>query len=289
MARQAGMTLIELTVVLLVLIGLAGLMIPYVSGFIGKTHDATGASNIGAAGNAIVRFETEKGRYPDYMDSMLVGAAAGGTAALVDYTIADKMGTAGDLMCGGVAGTAAGCYGFSAIDLTVAGNDEVCGALLKAGIDKVIDMDNGTAGSFNATFSNADVTTPSVVIGVGGMAPACTGGVVGVTSAKVASALGLDPATIVANQYVAFGIGAMTEMNGETMTDAPVHFAKDADYNASQAYNRFVAIFQVDNDTAEDLSAANAMRAKYVGSTMAMMGLVGKEGDLKGYYSTASE
>ena len=31
--RQAGMTLIELTVVLLVLIGLAGLLLPYVSGF----------------------------------------------------------------------------------------------------------------------------------------------------------------------------------------------------------------------------------------------------------------
>ena len=31
--RQAGMTLIELTVVLLVLIGLAGLLIPYVGCF----------------------------------------------------------------------------------------------------------------------------------------------------------------------------------------------------------------------------------------------------------------
>ena len=38
---QSGFTLIELTVVLLVLIGLAGALLPYVQGFVGRTHDAT--------------------------------------------------------------------------------------------------------------------------------------------------------------------------------------------------------------------------------------------------------
>ncbi len=45
MGREAGMTLIELTVVLLVLIGLAGLALPYISGFVGKTHNATSAAS----------------------------------------------------------------------------------------------------------------------------------------------------------------------------------------------------------------------------------------------------
>jgi prepilin-type N-terminal cleavage/methylation domain-containing protein len=34
--RQAGMTLIELTVVLLILVGLAGLLVPYVGSFVQK-------------------------------------------------------------------------------------------------------------------------------------------------------------------------------------------------------------------------------------------------------------
>ena len=54
--RQAGMTLIELTVVLLVLIGLAGLLLPYVGGFMIKTHDSTGTYNSAALDNNIQRY-----------------------------------------------------------------------------------------------------------------------------------------------------------------------------------------------------------------------------------------
>ena len=70
-ARQAGMTLIELTVVLLVLIGLAGLMIPYVSGFVGKTHDSTGTNNLARLNGNFARFENEYMRQPDNLESGL--------------------------------------------------------------------------------------------------------------------------------------------------------------------------------------------------------------------------
>ena len=41
-ARQAGMTLIELSVVLLILVGLAGLLVPYVGSF---TQTVNGQQN----------------------------------------------------------------------------------------------------------------------------------------------------------------------------------------------------------------------------------------------------
>jgi type II secretory pathway pseudopilin PulG len=63
--RQAGMTLIELTVVLLVLIGLAGLLIPYVSGFVSKTHDGTGTFNSAGLDNNIQRYIAEKTSLPN--------------------------------------------------------------------------------------------------------------------------------------------------------------------------------------------------------------------------------
>ena len=80
--NQAGMTLIELTVVLLVLIGLAGLLIPYVSGFVGKTHDSTGTFNSAGLDNNIQRYITEKMRAPNNLESLVqtvAGAGAAGT------------------------------------------------------------------------------------------------------------------------------------------------------------------------------------------------------------------
>ena len=75
-ARQAGMTLIELTVVLLVLIGLAGLMIPYVAGFVSKTHDATGDSNLGRLNSTIQRFQTTSTKFPNDLQALADSAGA---------------------------------------------------------------------------------------------------------------------------------------------------------------------------------------------------------------------
>ncbi|MCX8026056.1 MAG: prepilin-type N-terminal cleavage/methylation domain-containing protein, partial [Thermanaerothrix sp.] len=71
--RQAGMTLIELTVVLLVLLGLAGLLIPYVTGFAEKTHDSTGTNNLAQLNQNIARFETQYMRSPDRLETLVTG------------------------------------------------------------------------------------------------------------------------------------------------------------------------------------------------------------------------
>ena len=75
-ARQAGMTLIELTVVLLILIGLAGMLIPYVGSFTQTTHDSTNSNNIAQLNNAFSRYVVEKNKLPPHMDTLINSSAA---------------------------------------------------------------------------------------------------------------------------------------------------------------------------------------------------------------------
>jgi len=272
-ARQAGMTLIELTVVLLVLVGLAGLMIPYVAGFVGKTHDATGSSNIQGLSTAIIRYETEKGRYPNNMDSLINASGDG----IINYTMADMMGS-----------DAATEYGFSVLTITANNTVQsaaaaVCGSLLKAGIESTASMQDSSVANFNATFNNA---SGERAMGMA-MNNACMGTakVIEVTEAAVEAALSrtLDGTN---KKYIAFGVGQESELVGKTLTEAPVHFAKNADMNASMAYNRFIAIFEVDANA--DHTTKSATRATYLGSVMAMSKLVGLQTELGNYYADSA-
>ncbi len=79
----------------------------------------------------------------------------------------------------------------------------------------------------------------------------------GLTPAKQV-ALGLET-TGATGKYVLLGIGALSEMNGKTMLDAPVHFPRDSVSNPETKYCRFLAIFQI-----TDGSVA-LTRAKFVG------------------------
>lgn len=61
-------------------------------------------------------------------------------------------------------------------------------------------------------------------------------------------ALGLET-TGVADKYVVFGIGALSDMNGKTMMDAPVYFPKQGSLNPTTTYSRFMAVFQITDGT----------------------------------------
>jgi len=90
--RQAGMTLIELSVVLLILIALASLMIPYVGGFLEKAATSTGAASTAEVYNSLAMYQTQFGAYPDNLD--LLANAAG----VIDPTLDDNTQLQGQLM-----------------------------------------------------------------------------------------------------------------------------------------------------------------------------------------------
>jgi len=208
-ARQAGMTLIELTVVLLVLVGLAGLMIPYVSGFVTKTHDSTGASNIQALNNAMARFAVENyDDYPNKMDSLIQTS---------DNKVFSKMMSQMYL---------------EPFQLT---SDEA--ASLKAvGITSMMNMDpNGVSGTFANTDGEVTVAKDAYVAVLKGTVLAELGNIMGRT---------LD-VSATSNKFVVMGIGDDSTIQGKTVADVPVHFAGGSGMTADKKYNHFVAVFQV--------------------------------------------
>ena len=104
--RQAGLTLLELTVVLLVLIGLSGLILPYAQGYLQRTHDSTGNDNLWELNNAIGLFQAKYMEYPQdfhtlvdpdsiYNDMMnFTASSPGATTGTSDY-IAARLGGLG--------------------------------------------------------------------------------------------------------------------------------------------------------------------------------------------------
>jgi len=227
-ARQAGMTLIELTVVLLVLIGLAGLMIPYVGGFISKTHDSTGSDSLASLNSAIQRYDVQFMGQPSGYDSLMATNLTGGT-------VYGKM----------MGGTGTNDY---LKTVTVAGK-----SLVDAGISSLMIMDDTTAdATFAATASSATVADGNdyllAALNTKGsmcsmVMPMDAMGCIQ-NDADLSAILGRSVNTS-ANDYVVFGVGQDSEMVGKTVSEAPVHFAKTGAMSANNKYNRILAVYQI--------------------------------------------
>ncbi|MGR8950816.1 MAG: type II secretion system protein [Gammaproteobacteria bacterium] len=272
---QAGMTLIELTVVLLVLIGLAGLLIPYVSGFVGKTHDGTGTFNSAALDTNIQRFVAEKTSLPNNMEALINGAA--GTAQATDATC--QAATAGSVYCK-MMSTA--LFTTATVDSTGTGADLMrYNSLNMAGINSLYynnpDTDNATFGSTTGT--------PTSLTG----APQTIAIVSALTNPPFTTALSVEEHLAAAFErpvnkfdsacydYAVFGIGDSTDLIGKTMSTAPVHFAQQGTMGPVNKYNRFVAVVQIDKNGAAVAPTANTSGctagmepAKFIGAAMAM-------------------
>ncbi|MGN6133229.1 MAG: type IV pilin protein [Aureliella sp.] len=98
-------------------------------------------------------------------------------------------------------------------------------------------------------------------------------------SATTQEALGLET-TGTAGKYVFLGVGALCDLNGKTMLDAPVHFPRDAVTNPELAYSRFLAVFQVTDGT-DPLD-----RVKLVG--VVAPDSLGLSGEMDGYFEIAA-
>jgi len=235
MARQAGMTLIELTVVLLVLIGLAGLMIPYVGGFVSKTHDSANSDSLAAVNGAIQRYDVQFMGQPSDYDSLMDSDLINGTG----YT---------KLMGGAIEAAGGGADESYLKTVTIDGK-----VLTNVGINKLMVMDNGTS---DATFKATSGSLPVVKgtdykLAALNVAASCSSAApMGCikTDADLSAILG-HPVNTTANDYLALGVGQDTGMVGKTISEAPVHFAKTGAMSAANKYNRILAIYEVPNNT----------------------------------------
>jgi prepilin-type N-terminal cleavage/methylation domain-containing protein len=246
LVHRRAFTLVELIVVLTILVGLAGVLIPAVTDMISRTNRSTSAANISEVAGAIQRYDAQYMSYPNNFDSLMMDVASGGLAGGDDLdTLTTELGTA-------------------SADVTLTA--ETVATLAAAGITSV-----GLHVSEDATF---DLPTPTT-LAVGDKLKGPT--------AATQQALGLET-TGVSGKYVLLGVGALSDMNGKTMIDAPVHFPRNSTTNPETAYARFIAVFQITDGTA--LPDGALTRAKFAG-VIAPDGL-GLSDELDGYFQTAS-
>lgn len=207
---RRGFTLIELIVVLMILVGLAGMVIPAVTDMVQRTHTSAAAGNIHEATNAIARYEGQYLSFPDNLDSLKV-AAAGVTTFVAAPGVP---GIGGEL-----------ATGTAVVDLTAT---EV-NALAAAGITSVRLHTIGATddATFQATGANAAVDATLDLLALTNTA---------------AASLGLVSE---ANRYVVLGVGNRSQLIGRTMSEAPVHFPENGDENPAAVYNRFLAVFDL--------------------------------------------
>jgi prepilin-type N-terminal cleavage/methylation domain-containing protein len=262
--RQAGMTLIELSVVLLILVGLAGLLIPYVGSFTQTTHDSTNSNNVTQLNNAFLRYTSEKNKLPPHVDTLINDAAA--TAAATGNCVGAAVGA---VYCGlanptlftpvpfAVNTPQAQSLAASGIDMAVNNNPDIPNKTFGTSTNMLM-LDNPAAGSYPATFAEvaaggfADIVMPMYTVTA--------------QQQHLAKALGRDPMAYNSTcyDYIGVGIGDNNELIQSTMAAAPVFFPKDAKSGPSEAYAHFIAILQVDNNNGAGCSGVTE-KAKFLG------------------------
>jgi type II secretory pathway pseudopilin PulG len=238
------MTLIELSVVLLVMVGLAGVAVPYVAGMADKAHDSTTASTINQLNQTIASFRSSHNALPDNLETLT--STSGGTASLYGYMISDVNNSGSALEAGTI-------------------NNIGLSALRKAGITKVMPMaaqPGETANIINATFKSTlgqtaidlnTLTDSADTLDVAMVKPLPWGNSqygTNTVAHHLAYALGGDPTKYdtTCYDYIAMGIGDQNEMIGSAMQSAPVLFAPNGDFNPEKKYARFLAIIKVQKD-----------------------------------------
>jgi type II secretory pathway pseudopilin PulG len=207
--------LIELMVVLLILVALAGIVIPKMSNYISKAHDGAAVANVSTLISSLENYRANHlyQGYPDKWDS-LCAPSSGATWS-------------------GVPVAAQQCLAPLALDC------QTSQALISAGIVNLMDsstLDLTVAGT-NATFSLPTTVVP-VSTGTYVMEIQETSGSAGLAAIQ----LNVPNPDVVNYHYVLLGLGDSCSIVGSDIAQAPVHFDT---IDPQVYYQHYAAIFAV--------------------------------------------
>lgn len=239
--RRGGLTLMELIVVMMILVALAGIIIPMLPSMLTRAHVATHTTNVTEAAKLILTYQATHPGFPDQWDSMTDGTT------LINYM------AGGVLLPGGAGSAATQAGGVFAAQAPSAGELTALGG---AGIFSVhYQVPDGTPGKapagFDPTFNN--YLSP-LTFNANGQPQGTP-----ITAAtKLAYLAGGNwpafqqqnyPSWSPTANYVALGIGSRCTLM-TTALQAPVHFSDTPDASPEFSYGRFIAIFKVSDPNA---------------------------------------
>lgn len=245
-----GFTLIELTVVLMILVALAGILVPTLSGYVERSHASASSTNIGEINKFVQLYQTKylKGWGTGY-DSLL-------TPANTFYP-----GLSSELSSGLL--TINTLNTLQATSLSDGGITEIA--------NMVATVPTGGSATFNANtelpvaeFTTIAPTTMSVCF---------------LDDAQVRKAFGLSQSQVNSEAYVVFGLGQRNSLIGKVMADAPLHFDQA---DPKDVYSRFLVVFAI-----PESAATVGFKARFVGALGAEAGGLGEH--LGTYYSKDAE
>jgi len=237
--NHRGLTLLELVVVMVILIALAGLLVPLLPQMLGKAHSATHSTNIGELNKVWEMYHVTNRGYPTDLDSLVVDGGTTVYSKLPQPTTSPYSATTvSDLA------TAIG----TATSATVSAAD-VMERLSEAGITSVLAMNaSATSATFDPYVYATGSTTPTVT-SIASTTPLCQ-----INATEVNTKLNGNASGV----YVVFGVGGRCSAVGRGgMTSAPVHFSDESGENANPAnqYHRYGVVFNVAVDPAEFVGA----------------------------------
>lgn len=227
--RRAGLTLLELVVVLVVLAALAGILVPLLPNLVRQSHAAVSGTNVPEINKAVQTYAAlNYSSQPDRFDSLMETGTAN------EYSLLPND--------GGVTLVDSGEIIVDTLTLDEAN------ALIDAGINEVID---GAAAPESATFDYPVLPARAIADGED---------LLFVTPAYAQAVFNTEPGVAVpSGRYVLLGLGPNATIVGSTnggMAEAPVHFPESEDGNPTNAYCRYVVVYNVDGERATFVGSA---------------------------------
>lgn len=251
--RRAGLTLIELVVVLTILVALGSLLVPVIGNALTRSHVATCASNIPEIAKTITGTLATNGTLGDDWST-----------GVFDAGVATNGGSPVNAIVGLEA--AGGTVTLAAAALT----PEESAAMAELGITRVFNHgDPATVGEYDVTFNTGYV---EAFLGTGPGGTATPTPVITLTDAQAtniflsppvnptAPAAVTDPPLV---KYIWLGIDKENDLVGTAFPEAPVHFGDTEGAFPNQVYSRFGAIFRITDPFGADNASADFVMVSY--------------------------
>jgi type II secretory pathway pseudopilin PulG len=241
----------ELIVVLMILVALAGLVVPLFPGMLTQAHTSTCSTNIAETSKAIMMYQAAKSAYPNNFDLMSDGATG-----IIPYFPAGSMLPAQ--------------YGGPGTLATMGGGQITQSNLTTAELSAL-----NQSGIFSGQAMSLTPNDPTFDYYLGGSTGLPSLNAVQIT-AKTPLAF-LDPVTggpgspaynrcnqlglPVTARYLVLGVGPRNDMIGATMLSAPVHFGDTPALSPEFGYERLSAFFKVSDTAVTNFTIARFMFA----------------------------